>query len=170
MFLQLFIWPALGAYIAGKLGVRVNLTRSVPIGLYFVSSAHGATFVELCPPEPFGSLSVDRGYRRPSTVCQDGGESLVKPIIAQAGDLVEVTFDGIRVNGSAIPNTQPRTEDSLHRPLHPWPPGYYRVPAGVVWVASSYNPLGFDSRYFGPISVKDSVRHRLSPDDTIKVR
>ena len=162
IFSQLFVWPALAACIAGMLGVRLNLTASVPIGLYLTSSSPKARFAEFCPPEPFGSMSVNRGYRRRSAGCPDHGEPLLKPIIARAGDLVEVTSDGIRVNGSPIPSTRALPEDSACRPLSPWPIGLYHVGPGSVWVASSYNPRSFDSRYFGPIRLTD-IKSRLRP-------
>ena len=75
----------------------------------------------------------------------------MKPVVASAGDIVEVSSRGITVNGVLLPNTAPKTKDSKGRPMQPWPSGQYRVSAGFVWVASSYNPWSFDSRYFGPI-------------------
>src|SRR6185295_9940296 len=98
-------------FVAGTAGVRLNLTASVPIGLYFVSSSPESRFVEFCPPDPFGSLSIDRGYRAQSTACPDGGEPLLKPVIAREGDLVEVSSNGISVNGSLVWNTAAKTHD-----------------------------------------------------------
>lgn len=159
---QFVLWPALVVYGAGVLGVRINLTPSVPIGLYRISSDPKSAFVEFCPPSDFGPLSVERGYRQHSGSCPDNGEPLVKPIIAREGDLVEVTSYGIRVNGSLVPRTQAWPEDSAGRPLSSWPLGSYYVGPGSVWVASSYNPRSFDSRYFGPIRLID-IKSRLRP-------
>jgi conjugative transfer signal peptidase TraF len=86
----------------------------------------------------------------------------MKPVIASAGDVVEVSERGIAVNGSMLPNTAPKTNDSQGRPMRPWPFGQYRVASGFVWVASSYNPWSFDSRYFGPIP-GSLIRERLKP-------
>jgi type IV secretory pathway protease TraF len=36
------------------------------------------------------------------------------------------------------------------------------VSPGTIWVASTYHPRSFDSRYFGPIAVAD-IRARLAP-------
>ena len=63
---------------------------------------------------------------------------------------MEVSGRGIAVNGLLLPNTAPKTMDSQGRPMKSWPYGQYRVPLGLVWVASSYNSWSFDSRYFGP--------------------
>lgn len=157
---QLVIWPTAAAFIAGAAGVRLNLTASVPIGLYLIGSGPEFHFIDFCPPEPFGSLSVKRSYRARSTSCPDNGESLLKPIIAVEGDLVEVSPSGISVNGLPIPNTLAAARDTAGRALSSWPSGIYLVAPRTVWVASSHNSGSFDSRYFGPIRVTD-IRHHL---------
>ncbi len=75
---------------------------------------------------------------------------------------MEVSELGIAVNGSMLPNTAPKTKDSHGRVMKPWPFGRYRFAPGFVWVASSYNPWSFDSRYFGPIPV-GIMRNRPKP-------
>src|SRR5438093_581679 len=90
------------------------------------------TVCRVLPPEPFGSTCVDRGYGRRSAGCPDHGQPLVKPIIARAGDFVQVTSHGIRVNGSLVPRTQARPEDSAGRPLSSWPLGLYCVTLGSI--------------------------------------
>ena len=162
IFLQLLVWPVAVPFVAGIVGVRINLTASVPVGLYFVSSNPDSQFIEFCPPEPFGSLSVERGYRAASSACPDGGEALLKPVVAREGNQVEVSSRGISVNGSLIPNTAAKTLNTEGRPLSPWPFGSYQVEPGTVWVASTYNRRSFDSRYFGAIRVVD-IRHLLRP-------
>lgn len=148
---------------AGLAGIRLNTTPSVPLGLYRITPDARAPFVEFCPSEPFGSLSVARGYRaRRGEACPDGGVPLLKPAVAHAGDKVDFTARGILVNSIPIPNTAPRSRDSAGRPLSAWRFGRYNVAAGTVWVASSYNSRSFDSRYFGPIS-ETAIKHWLRP-------
>ena len=146
---------------AAVFGVRVNATMSEPIGLYVRTAAPAANMVEFCPPEPFARISRHRGYRAAGN-CPDGAAPLLKVIVAQAGDVVEITAAGISVNGTCLPNTAPRAMDSNGRPLPRWPLGRYVVPTGMVWVASTYHPRSFDSRYFGPIAVA-GIRNRLNP-------
>jgi conjugative transfer signal peptidase TraF len=142
-------------------GVRLNTTGSLPLGLYRVSTAADANLVEFCPPEPYSQLSVVRQYRNPGN-CPDGDSPLMKPIVARSGDVVILSKSGLQVNGILLRNTAPRSQDSKARPLPHYPFGTYRVNAETIWVASSYHPLSFDSRYFGPISMT-IVRHRLKP-------
>jgi len=59
---QFFVWPLAIVYGAGALGVRLNVTPSMPIGLYRITADPAAPFVEFCPPFDFGPLSVERGY------------------------------------------------------------------------------------------------------------
>jgi conjugative transfer signal peptidase TraF len=146
---------------ASKLGIRINTSPSLPIGLYQVASGPDATLVEFCPPEPFGSLANARGYRQPGT-CPDGGAPLMKPVVARSGDFVSVSRRGVAVNGRGLLNSVPLTRDTGGRPLTPWALGTYIVQPGTIWVVSGYHPRSFDSRYFGPVSVS-LIRNRLRP-------
>src|SRR5438552_74623 len=96
--LQLFLWPATAVFLAGEAGIRFNTTASVPIGLYRITSDPTGPFVELCPPGPLGPISVQRGYRRAAVLegCPDGGELVLKVIVARPGDLVETSVNGMK--------------------------------------------------------------------------
>ncbi len=142
-------------------GLRVNDSPSLPIGLYVVTSDPDATLVEFCPTAPYASLAAERGYRTKGS-CPDGGAPLMKPIVAQAGDSVEVSSSGIVVNGRMLPNSAPLAVDTNGRALRHWPFGEYAVKPGTLWVVSSYNRRSFDSRYFGPIT-EAQIRHHLRP-------
>ncbi len=141
-------------------GIRFNVSESLP-GLIYIVSDNSSPVVEFCPVGSFAELSKERGYRRRG-ICPDGASPMLKPIVAHAGDTVEVSAHGISVNGTPLHNTAPRTKDSRGRPLTPWRFGKYSLAPGFVWVASQYNPLSFDSRYFGPILVSQ-IRHHLRP-------
>jgi conjugative transfer signal peptidase TraF len=145
--------------LSGSLGLRINTSPSLPMGLYITTADAGANMVEFCPAEPFATLSIVRGYRDPGT-CRDGAAPLLKPVIARSGDVVEVSARGISVNGALLPNTAPLATDTKGRHLEAWPSGRYVVAPGTVWVASSYHPRSFDSRYFGPLATA-AIRRRL---------
>ena len=143
-------------------GIRINITSSLQRGFYVVSQRPSANLVEFCPEGDAASISLERDYRTPGGTCPDGGSPLMKPIAALAGDRVEVTTNGIRVNGKLIPNSAAHFKDHRGRPLNPWPNGEYIVQAGSLWVVSDFNSWSFDSRYFGPIP-SSLVQHRLRP-------
>lgn len=142
-------------------GVRVNASASLPIGLYKTTTNVNAKLVEFCPAEPFASISVSRGYRSKGN-CPDGGEPLMKPVIATAGDVVEISAQGVTVNTKLLPNSAALLFDSKGRPMLHYPFGKCHVAAGTVWIISSFNQRSFDSRYFGPILVS-SIRSHLQP-------
>ena len=141
------------------LGLRINTSPSLPLGLYVVTTDSSANLIEFCPAEPFAALSLVRGYRDPGA-CRDGGAPLLKPVAAKAGDLVELSWHGISVNGVLLANTAPLSKDTKGWPLAPWHFGRFLVAPGTVWVASSYHSRSFDSRYFGPVGTT-AIRHRM---------
>ena len=145
--------------LSGSLGLRINISPSLPMGLYITTADANAKLVEFCPVEPFATLSRVRGYRAPGT-CGDGADPLLKPVVAKAGDVVEVSALGISVNGTLLHNTGPLSADTRGRRLDAWPSGHYVVAPGTIWVASAYHPGSFDSRYFGPVATA-AIRHRL---------
>jgi len=145
--------------LSGSLGLRINTSASLPMGLYISTTDAGANLVEFCPVEPFATLAIVRGYRDSGT-CRDGAAPLLKPVVAKSGDVVELSARGISVNGALLSNTAPLSKDTKGRPLEAWPFGRYIVAPDTVWVASSYHPRSFDSRYFGPLST-GAIRGRL---------
>jgi conjugative transfer signal peptidase TraF len=151
----------LGLITGWVFGVRVNLTPSLPRGFYIISNSLSANLVEFCPQRTAASISLSRQYRT-AGACPDGGAPLLKPAVAFPGDQVQVSADGIRVNGQLLPNSTGRFRDHFQRPLDPWPYGIYNVEPGTVWVISSFNSYSFDSRYYGAIP-ESSIRHHLRP-------
>ena len=146
--------------ISASLGLRINTSPSLPVGLYVITADPGSELVEFCPPEPYARLAIIRGYREAGN-CPDGAAPLLKPVVAKTGDVVEASPQGLMINGHRLPNTVPVPADTKGRLLNPWPFGRYQVRPEMVWVASSYHPRSFDSRYFGPIAtsaIRDHVR------------
>jgi conjugative transfer signal peptidase TraF len=136
---------------AYAVGVRWNVTPSVPTGLYLQTavSLERGRLVVACPSpaNPAVRAAISRGYLPPGH-CPGGVAPLLKPIAALPGDRVTSTSTGLHVNGKPLPGTYARPADPQGRPL-PTPPVAYTVPAGTVLLATS-NPGSFDGRYFGP--------------------
>lgn len=133
-------------------GARLNTTPSAPGGLWYVSDAppsiRRGELVEVCPPAaPVVRLAADRGWIERGD-CQAGTIPLLKAVAAVAGDRVQIAGGELaRINGRQVPNTAALSG------IPAWPDGVYTVPAGAVWLFSSYSPNSFDSRYFGPVPV-----------------
>jgi conjugative transfer signal peptidase TraF len=144
-------------------GIRINASVSAPVGLYIHNST--GPYVGFCPADR--GLSAERQYRhdtipRWSDGCPDGAQQLLKPVVARAGDTVLLDNAGVVVNGKRLPHSAPLDHDTEGRPMTPWPLGTYAVPAGQIWVISSYSGRSYDSRYFGPVAVA-SVLERYRP-------
>jgi conjugative transfer signal peptidase TraF len=143
-------------------GLRLNLTGSLPVGLYLESRAspvRGAIVLACLPPE-VAAFARERGYVPRGGNCPDGALPVGKVVLAIAGDTVAVTPTGLLVNGAPVPNSQPLEADRKGRPLPRLLMGTYVVSPGELWVLSSYSRLSFDSRYFGAIQASQ-VRARL---------
>ncbi len=138
-------------------GVRINLTPSMPLGLWQVSGAadvrRGAAAVVCTPRGDATRVGRERGYIGPGA-CPNGTEPLLKVVAAVAGDTVAVTPDGLAVNGEALPGTGRRTHDTAGRELRAWPAGIYTVQPGTAWVVTPA-PDSWDSRYWGPVQAGD---------------
>ncbi len=149
----------IGTIVGARFGVRINLTPSLPLGLYIRDPA--GELVEFCPEGLASEDSAIRGYRERG-VCADGHSPLLKPIVARAGDTVEASESVIAVNGRPLPNSRAHSRDHHGRALHAFPAGLYPVPEQMVWVVSTWNDGSYDSRYFGPIR-ESMIRQRLRP-------
>lgn len=140
---------AAAAYAAG---MRLNLTGSIPPGLYRIDDApivRGA-IVLACLPPMTSRFARDRGYI-PSGACDDGGAPVGKTVAALAGDMVDVSERGVAVNGRLLPNTVALARDSEGRQLPAMRTTGHLVPSSEVWLVSTYSPRSFDSRYYGGI-------------------
>lgn len=149
-------------HVAG-IGLRVNLSHSAPVGVWRVSAFHAAELargelVEVCPPDaPIVHLMVDRGYLDRGNCAATRVAPLLKAVGAVPGDTVIVQHgNAVAVNRQPVPNTEALPT------LPAWPDGSYVVPAGHVWLFSTYTPASFDSRYFGPVAIAH-IRGRASP-------
>jgi conjugative transfer signal peptidase TraF len=142
---------------AGKAGYRLNTTSSMPAGIWHVSPVparlrRGMIVVACLPAGPIAQMALRRAYVAPGP-CASGTEPLLKPIAAVAGDVVEVTGDGLVVNGAAIADSAPLARDDAGRTLPAIPIGAWQVLPSEVWLVSDYSRKSFDSRYFGGVPI-----------------
>jgi conjugative transfer signal peptidase TraF len=160
-----FVFAALTAI---RFGLVFNYTHSAPFGMYreipepASMPRHPAPYVFFCPDVRWPAMKGQPNYRTPMRTCPDGFAPLIKPVIAWPGDTVETSAGGVAVNGHLLPHTATMDRDSSRRQILPFPAGKYLVQKNQLWVASSFSPRSFDSRYFGPIPL-NSVRSWIRP-------
>ena len=144
----------IGLGAAYFVGLRVNLSGSMPLGVYRLESGsvtRGSIVLACLPPAP-AAFARARGYV-PRGVCGDGSAPVGKTVVAIGGDTITVRSDAIIVNGRAVPNSRALDRDSHNRVLRAYPVGEYLVAPTDIWLISSFSSGSFDSRYFGPVPV-----------------
>jgi conjugative transfer signal peptidase TraF len=157
------------ALIGGLAGYRINLTGSMPVGIWKKSTVlQRGSSVAACMPLnfPAAQIAAERGYIPPGQ-CPGGFAPLLKPIAALPGDTVILCDEAVSINGARIPKSRTQATDSQGRPLPPFPRGKYFVLSGEYWLLATDNPNSFDSRYFGPVP-ESSIVSSLVPIATFE--
>ena len=147
--------PVTGVLLAVilALGLHVNLSASAPRGLYRTVTGRPTqgTWVVACVSPQSAALARARGYLG-SGPCAGGVQPVLKPVVAAAGDVVEIGPEAVTINGRRLLSSSTAASDSRGRELPHVAWGRYVVAAGQVWLVSTRVPNSWDSRYLGPIS------------------
>ena len=134
-------------------GARVNSTRSIPVGVYWLSSdpvVKGA-YVIFCPPqvgvfdEAKASGYIGAGF------CPGEYGYMMKRVLAAKNDAVTITAEGVRVNGELLPLSAPIEADSAGRLLPRFQSERFTLSGSELLLMSDVSGISFDGRYFGPI-------------------
>jgi conjugative transfer signal peptidase TraF len=135
-------------------GARINTTKSIPVGLYWTSSApvEKGTYVLFCPPQAgVFDDAKERGYIGAGFCPGDYGY-MMKCVLAAKGDTVTIADDGVRVNGELLPHSAPIQADKAGRPLPRYQANHFTLGNSEVLLMSDVSGTSFDGRYFGPIN------------------
>lgn len=145
-------------------GARINISKSIPVGLYWTSSApvEKGAYVLLCPPENEAFAdAMQRGYLA-AGFCPSGYGYMMKRILAAKDDTVSVAADGVRVNEQLLPFSAPLTMDLLGRQLPRYRAARIVLGDSQVLLMSDDSDTSFDARYFGPVD-RAQIRTVLIP-------
>lgn len=131
-----------------------NHTSSMPRGVYWRSRVpaagpHRGDLVIACAPTVFARFGHTKGFLDIGPC--DGVTSLLKRVVAVAGDRVHLDARGVTVNGRFVKGSQPMTMGRSHTPIPHIAYGDYTLGSHDVWLEGE-QPKSFDSRYFGPVS------------------
>lgn len=138
------------------MGFRINLTDSIPVGLYSITHKGELknAYVIFCPDNRQAfRLGLDRGYLDHALYCGGYGY-LMKKVVAIPGDIVSVTKAGIFVNQASIPFSKPKLKDGLNRSLPQWHATNYQLGKDELLTMTSQSEWSFDGRYYGLVSAK----------------
>jgi conjugative transfer signal peptidase TraF len=139
------------AYTAGA---RINTTKSIPIGLYWISNEPvvKGTYVMFCPPQSSVFVEAkERGYIG-TGFCPGGFGYMMKRILAAKNDIVAINNEGVWVNGELLPLSVPRKVDTVGQALPQFHVDRYTLGEVELLLMSDVSDTSFDGRYFGPIN------------------
>ena len=148
-------------YMLYQQGYRINITPSIPRGIYKVEETKKFKtndLVMVCLPNKVAKYANARGYIFKGS-CDNGYSPLIKEIIAVPNDFVKMNKNGVTVNGKFY-NLKQQLLDSHGRFLEP--KTINQKIQGYLLIG--YNsPNSWDSRYFGTVQSKDiqGVMHAI---------
>ncbi|HAU0967552.1 TPA: conjugative transfer signal peptidase TraF [Legionella pneumophila] len=164
-WISIFLLSILSAVILlMAIGFRINLTDSIPIGLYRITSINNLknNFVIFCPEDkPAFQLARDRGYID-SGLCPGGYGYLMKKIVAIKGDKISITDEGVFVNHQRISFSKPISTDGMNRPLPQWRTRDYQLKEDEILTMTNQSAWSFDSRYYGPVHM-GQIKGMITP-------
>lgn len=109
--------------------------------------------VAACLPADIEHEGLDRGYLRAGE-CSGGAEAVLKIVGALPGDELDIEPDRVSINGTALTNSLTLSRDTANRPLAHARWGRRAVAPDEVWIFGFNNRRSWDSRYFGPITLR----------------
>jgi conjugative transfer signal peptidase TraF len=155
------------------LGLTYNSSASLPIGLYKIRPLKAeptrGDVVGVCLRGHAAALARERGYVHAEGLqpwvygvrCSGSLAVIGKPVAGIPGDTVEVSEQGVSVNGKPLRNGAVRTRDQRGRPLPQARRGVRVLRRGEFWMQSQHSGLSYDSRIFGPILREQIVDRRV---------
>jgi conjugative transfer signal peptidase TraF len=142
--------------VSHTIGIRINTTRSIPVGLYHTSNApvEKGAYVLFCPQPYFNAgvfeLARERGYIG-AGFCPGGYGYMMKRVLAVGHDVVRIDLDGVHVNGKLLPLSAQLEVDKAGRLLPRYQTSGVVLDDSEVLLMSDVSATSFDGRYFGPV-------------------
>jgi len=151
--------PSLWRELVGVL-IKVGVV-AVVLGLIFTFT-HGLarnTDPDMSPTVKAGDLvmfyRLDKNYEIDDLIAlRYQGQLQVRRVVAQAGDVVDITADGLTVNGAL------QQEPDIYEQTQPYQTGIrfpVTVGPGEVFVLGDARDGATDSRVYGPVNTKDTL-------------
>lgn len=142
-------------------GMIVNLSSSMPIGLYRKSSGNitNNDYVALCLDSHNTQLGISRGYLEKGTTC-NGSVPLIKKVIALPNESITLSKNYIITNHHQY-NLKTLDFDNINRQLGSIKPGKYQQ--DCYWLIGDDDfTNSWDSRYWGCIK-KSQILYMVVP-------
>ncbi len=136
-------------FLCEHLGLRINVTSSLPLGLYrkLNSQPERGDLVTFCLSEDLATLYAN--YLKPGS-CHSGVRPLLKILEGLPNDELVINHDGLQLNGETLSATAQR--QSVPTLLRSG-----TIPQDMA-LAVSHKENSFDSRYFGLIPLQNMLK------------
>jgi conjugative transfer signal peptidase TraF len=146
------------------IGARVNVSKSIPVGLYWTSNqpVEKGAYVLFCPPQVGVIAEAKRRGYLSAGFCPGGYGYMMKRISAAKDDRVTIFKDGVRVNGVLLPFSTPLKQDRAGRALPRFQSARFTLGNSEVLLMSDVSGTSFDGRYFGPVG-RSQIRSVIVP-------
>ncbi|HAU1091240.1 TPA: conjugative transfer signal peptidase TraF [Legionella pneumophila] len=147
-----------------SMGFKINLTESIPIGLYRITGTEPLknAYVIFCPDDrKTFRLAKNRGYIDPGLYCNGYGY-LMKKIVAVSGDVLSTTNEGVYVNQMLTPYSKPKLQDGMNRTLPQWQVMNYQLQEDEIMTMTSQSEWSFDGRYYGLVHTRQ-IKGMITP-------
>lgn len=147
-----------------SMGFRINLTESIPVGLYRITGTDPLknAYVIFCPDDrQTFRLAEKRGYIDHGLYCNGYGY-LMKKVVAVSGDILSVTNEGVFVNQILIPYSKPKLQDGMNRTLPQWQVMNYQLQEDEIMTMTSQSEWSFDGRYYGLVHTRQ-IKGMITP-------
>lgn len=144
-------------------GLRINITKSIPIGIYIITDKTPAKndYVIFCPPDTYQFKNARRRGYIDIGFCPDRYGYMMKKLVAENGDKVTISKSGVTVNDIFLPLSAQLPTDLQGNKL---PEININKILGQdeVLLMSDVSSTSFDARYFGILD-KKQIRHVIRP-------
>lgn len=147
----------------------LNISHSEPVGLYLLDidpakKISRGDLVASCIPLDFARLAFRRTYLKASDQCPGHVIPVLKRVYGIPGDDVDLTSQGVLINGRMIQNTGRLSRDTKNNQI---PHVRFKgLLDGYILLAPNYH-LSFDGRYFGPVS-RQQILGKATPLFTLR--
>ena len=140
------------SFVLGVAGMRLNVSGSIPLGVYWESKTifQKGDYVIFCPPKNslFDRIKK-RGYIGIG-FCEGGYGLMMKRVAAIEGDMVSITREGVHINGELLLHSELHDKDEQQRLLPQYKISQFTLENAEILLMGETS-TSFDGRYFGPL-------------------
>lgn len=145
-------------------GLRINTTKSIPVGIYRLTDVPvgKGEYVIFCPPQTaLFDEARERGYIS-AGFCPGNYGYMMKQVVGLAGDVVSSRDEGMSVNGRLLQASKAMKADNVGRVMPRYFVSNYTLKETEMLLMSDVSATSFDGRYFGTVDA-GQVRGVIRP-------